>query len=173
MVIKWFSFIISFSSRFCNDFIIEIVLVSPICSMDLLRLYYTQNPTPMEDRGLFDIYDYFYQKQGKVNPKFTRHLWCQATLRQILSNPIYLGNMAMNRTTTVSYKNHKSVKKDLVNWIVAENTHEPIISQELWDKVREVEKSVSRGKRSKDGTLKPLSGLIYCCDCGFKMKSAE
>ena len=127
----------------------------------------------MEDRGLFDIYDYFYQKQGKVNPKFTRHLWCQSTLRQILSNPIYLGNMAMNRTTTVSYKNHKSVKKDLVNWIVAENTHEPIISQELWDKVREVEKSVSRGKRSKDGTLKPLSGLIYCCDCGFKMKSAE
>ena len=40
------------------------------------------------------------------------------------------------------------------------------------DKVREVEKSVSRGKRSKDGTLKPLSGLMYCCDCGFKMKSA-
>ena len=116
--------------------------------------------------------DYFYQKQGKVNPKFTRHLWCQSTIRQILSNPIYLGNMAMNRTTTISYKNHKSVKKDPADWIVTENTHEPIISQELWDKVREVEKSVSRGKRSKDGTLKPLSGLMYCCDCGFKMKSA-
>ena len=116
--------------------------------------------------------DYFYQKQGKVNPKFTRHLWCQSTIRQILINPIYLGNMAMNRTTTISYKNHKSVKKDPADWIVTESTHEPIISQELWDKVREVENSVSRGKRSKDGTLKPLSGLMYCCDCGFKMKSA-
>ena len=116
--------------------------------------------------------DYFYQKQGKVNPKFTRHLWCQSTIRQILINPIYLGNMAMNRTTTISYKNHKSVKKDPADWIVTESTHEPIISQELWDKVREVEKSVSKGKRSKDGTLKPLSGLMYCCDCGFKMKSA-
>ena len=52
--------------------------------------------------------DYFYQKQGKVNPKFTRHLWCQTTIRTILNNPIYLGNMAMNRTTTISYKNHKN-----------------------------------------------------------------
>lgn len=116
--------------------------------------------------------DYFYQKQGKVNPKFTRHLWCQTTIRTILNNPIYLGNMAMNRTTTISYKNHKTVKKEQSDWIVTENNHEPIISQELWDRVREVEQSVSRGKRSKDGTLKPLSGLLYCCDCGFKMKSA-
>lgn len=116
--------------------------------------------------------DYFYQKQGKVNPKFTRHLWCQTKLRTILNNPIYLGNMAMNRTTTVSYKNHKTIKKESTDWIVTENTHEPIISQELWDRVREVENSVSRGKRSKDGTLKPLTGLLFCQDCGFKMKSA-
>ena len=71
-----------------------------------------------------------------------------------------------------SYKNHKSVRKDSSEWIVTENTHEPIVSQELWDRVREAENSVSRGKRAKDGATKPLSGLMYCCDCGYKMKMA-
>lgn len=39
--------------------------------------------------------------------------------------------------------------RDESEWVVVENTHEAIISQELWDKVREVEKSVSQGKKTK------------------------
>lgn len=116
--------------------------------------------------------DYKYAKLGKENPKFTRHLWCHDTLRTILHNPIYLGHTAMMRVTTVSYKNHRTVTKDESDWIVTRNTHEPIISQELWDKCREVDESASTGKRDKQGKLKPLSGLMYCCDCGYKMKAA-
>ncbi len=55
-------------------------------------------------------------------------------------------------------------------WIITENTHEPIITQELWDKVREVDKSVSRGKPTNAGEVKPLSGLMYCPECGKKMR---
>ena len=51
--------------------------------------------------------------------------------------------------TTVSYKNHKQIRKDRSEWIVIENNHEPIISRELWDKVREVDASVSIGKTTK------------------------
>ena len=116
--------------------------------------------------------DYKYAKLGKENPKFTRHLWCHDTLRTILHNPIYLGHTAMMRVTTVSYKNHRTVTKDESDWIVTRNTHEPIISQELWDKCREVDESASTGKRDKQGKIKPLSGLMYCCDCGYKMKAA-
>jgi hypothetical protein len=54
--------------------------------------------------------------------------------------------------------------------VVIENTHEPIISQELWDKVREVENSVSQGKKTKSGFVAPLSGLMFCVDCGEKMR---
>ena len=50
------------------------------------------------------------------------------------------------------------------------NTHEPIISQELWDKVREVEKSVAQGRKTKRGYTHPLSGFLFCADCGGKMK---
>lgn len=116
--------------------------------------------------------DYRCQKKGIVNTKYTRHLWTQVQIRQILDNPIYLGKLAMMRVTSVSYKNHKKVRKDPSEWVVTEDTHEAIISLELWDKVREAEKAVSHGKRDGKGVTQPLSGMLFCPDCGYKMKAA-
>ena len=116
--------------------------------------------------------DYRCQKKGIVNTKYNRHLWTQVQIRQILDNPIYLGKLAMMRVTSVSYKNHKKVRKDPSEWVVTEDTHEAIISQELWDKVREAEKAVSHGKRDGKGVTQPLSGMLFCPDCGYKMKAA-
>ena len=114
--------------------------------------------------------DYHYAKIEKTNPRKTTHLWSTDTVNQILRNPIYLGKLCLLRTTTVSHKNHKIVFKDEEDWVVIPDTHEPIISQELWDKVRELEKSVSQGKRTKKGETMPLSGLMFCADCGEKMR---
>ena len=114
--------------------------------------------------------DYQYAKLGKPNPRKTAHLWGTKTVKQILNNPIYLGNLYQLRSTTVSYKNHKVVKKDKEDWIVIENTHEPLVSQEIWDKCQEIAESVSQGKRTKKGETMPLSGLMYCADCGEKMR---
>ena len=114
--------------------------------------------------------DYYYQQQGKPNPYYTEHLWSAGSVKRLLRNPVYLGHLVQLRTTTVSYKNHKVVKKDESEWAVVENNHEPIISQELWDKVREIDNSVSNGKSNKAGVVLPLSGLCYCADCGAKMK---
>ena len=113
---------------------------------------------------------YYYAKLGKPNPRRTTHLWGAERISVICKNPTYLGHLAQMRTTTVSYKNHKTVKKDTSEWVIVYNTHEPIISQEIWDKVREIEKSVSQGKRDKHGQIMPLSGLMYCADCGEKMR---
>ncbi len=114
--------------------------------------------------------DYLYAKLGKPNPRRTSHLWCSERIRAIVQNPIYLGNLYQLRTTTVSYKNHKVVKRDEEDWVVIPNTHEPLVSQEMWDKCREIEASVSQGKKTKKGITMPLSGLMYCADCGEKMR---
>ena len=114
--------------------------------------------------------DYYYHTIGKPNPYRTSHLWGVSAVKRILRNPIYLGHLIQLRTTTVSYKNHKTVRRDENDWAVTENNHEAIISQELWDRVREVDDSVSNGKSSKNGITMPLSGLCYCSDCGSKMK---
>ena len=114
--------------------------------------------------------EYYYGKIGKPNRKSVTNLWCRTSVRRILKNPIYIGTMAQLRTTTVSYKNHKVIRKNKEDWIVIENNHEPIISQELWDKVRELDDSVSKGKRDSSGNIALFSGMLYCQDCGYKMK---
>ena len=114
--------------------------------------------------------DYYYAKLGKPNPRHTAHLWGTDRIKQILRNPTYLGHLVQLRTTTVSYKNHKVIKKNEEDMVIIKNTHEPLVSQEMWDKIREIEASVSQGKSTKKGETMPLSGLMFCADCGEKMR---
>jgi DNA invertase Pin-like site-specific DNA recombinase len=114
--------------------------------------------------------DYTYQRLGKPNPYISTHLWSAGMVRDILHNPVYIGAVVNQKYTTVSYKNHKKYIKDSDEWIVVENAFEPIIDKELWDKVQEVNKSCSRSKTTKSGEILPLGGLMYCADCGSKLK---
>lgn len=132
-----------------------------------------QIATVLNDEGVPTPFDYYYQRIGKPNPYNNSHLWSSRNLDNILKNPIYIGTLAQLRTTTVSYKNHQRIDKDESEWAVIENNHEAIIPKELWDKVREFEKSVSRGKRNKNGETSPLSGLVFCDGCGWKMRGSS
>ena len=124
----------------------------------------------LNDDGILSPADYHYTKAGKATPLYSHHLWSTQAVKRILHNPIYIGTLARMKMTTVSYKNHKVIKRDESDWIIHENNHEAIISKELWDKVRELEDSVSTGKSTKTGEVKPLSGMCYCSTCGTKMK---
>ncbi|MBR3447272.1 MAG: recombinase family protein, partial [Oscillospiraceae bacterium] len=115
--------------------------------------------------------DYRAQRLEKPNPyKNTFHYWSHVAVRNILGNPIYIGHLAQQKFTTVSFKNHKSVRRGKDEWVIAENTHEPIISQELWDKCQEVDRCASHGKIMKKGIVLPLNSMMFCPDCGAKMK---
>ena len=120
--------------------------------------------------GILNPSRYSMEKYGIVGRKENMGLWSFCAVNSILNNPTYLGHMAQQRWSSVSYKNHKRYKRDESEWITVYNTHEPIISQELWDKVREVEKSVAQGRKTKRGYTHPLSGFLFCADCGGKMK---
>ncbi len=124
----------------------------------------------LNDDGILSPADYHYTKAGKATPLYSHHLWSTQAVKRILHNPIYIGTLARMKMTTVSYKNHKVIKRDESDWIIHENNHEAIISKELWDKVRELEDSVSTGKSTKTDEVKPLSGMCYCSTCGTKMK---
>ena len=115
-------------------------------------------------------YDHQYALLGKPVPRKTTHLWDGNAVRKMLQNQMYLGDLVQLKSTSVSYKNHKHISKDKEEWVIIPNTHEPIISRELWDKVREVEASVSQGKKTSSGFLAPLSGLMFCANCGQKMR---
>ena len=87
-----------------------------------------------------------------------------------MKNIAYLGHLAQQKFTTVSYKNHKAIQKDPSDWVIIYNTHPPIISQELWDRVHERMKSQANGRKMHTGVTHPLSGFLYCADCGGKLK---
>lgn len=113
---------------------------------------------------------YAQEKYGWKGRPNALNIWSITTVREMLHNPIYIGHMPQLRWTSLSYKNHRRFRKDPSEWTVIYNTHKPIISQELWDKVQAREKSVSHGRVTKNDYIHPLSGFVYCADCGQKMK---
>ena len=74
----------------------------------------------------------------------------------------------VNFKTSKHLKDKKSKYVSEDNWLIFENTHEPIIDQETFDNVQRIRGNV---KRYPDGwgEYHPLTGLMYCADCGSKM----
>ena len=101
---------------------------------------------------------YAYTQTGQKPKPNVMGLWTAVTIREMLNKIIYIGHMPQLRWTSLSYKNHKRFRKDENEWTVVYNTHEPIISQELWDKVQERQKSIATGRQTKIGFTHPLSG---------------
>ena len=120
--------------------------------------------------GVLSPAAYAYEKFGQKAKPNAMGLWSAITIREMLNKIIYIGHMPQLRWTSLSYKNHKRFRKDKNEWTVVYNTHEPIISQELWNRVQERQKSIATGKKTKLGFTHPLSGFVICADCGNKMK---
>ena len=113
---------------------------------------------------------YAYAKMDQKPKQKVMGFWTPVTIREMLQKLIYIGHLPQLCWTSVSYKNHKRYRKDESEWSIVYNNHEPIISQELWDKVQERRKSVATGRKTKLGFTHPLSGFLFCADCGGKMK---
>ena len=124
----------------------------------------------LNEEGILSPGQYAFNKYGHKRKPEDRKIWCGTTIKTILDNIVYIGHLPQLMSSTVSYKNHKRFNKDQSEWTIVRNTHEPIISQELWDKVRARRASLSQGRKTKTGFVHPLSGFLFCADCGGKMK---
>ena len=96
-------------------------------------------------------------------------LWGDSTVRRILTNEIYIGKLVQKKNEVISYKLHVSKAVERKNRIVVENTHEPIISKEVFYKVQSLLKRDTRISPNK-GKLSVLSGFVKCADCGRAMQ---
>lgn len=93
--------------------------------------------------------------------------WSSSTIVHILKKREYLGH-TVNFKTRKHFKDKKSHYVDESDWVIFENTHEAIIDQDTFDNVQRIRGNV---KRYPDGwgEAAPLTGLLYCADCGSKM----
>ena len=94
-------------------------------------------------------------------------IWGRNTVFRILTNEVYIGNLVQGRRKKINYKSKKIVYVPKEQWIRANNTHEPIIEKDVFDKVQVMlEKRTKTRSKSLDYLLK---GLLTCHECGLKL----
>ena len=103
-----------------------------------------------------------------VKPPEDPYDWNAFAITSILSRREYLGHTVNCKTYTKSYKNKKVVFNDPSEYLIAENTHDPIIDQATFDRVQELREQGKR-RRDKSGRVSLFSGMAYCADCKSKM----
>lgn len=93
--------------------------------------------------------------------------WNSKTIRDILTNRIYIGDMVQNKRSKVNYKLKKVIRNKSSDYIIVENTHKPIIDKDTFYEVQKrIPKNVGR-REKKENHL--LDGLLYCGDCGHRI----
>lgn len=113
----------------------------------------------------------YYNRAERKNPRTENGFWADTTVKMILKNEVYIGNLVQGKYGTVSYKNRKMIVKPEDQWVRIENTHEALIDMQTWKTVRMLEsKSYKPRKTSEENTENIFSGLLKCADCGFTMR---
>ena len=95
--------------------------------------------------------------------------WGGGMIRKILARMDYMGHTVSGRYHTKSYKGGHSQETDPDKWIITENTHEAIIDKDTWERVQKLRESTKR-KKPKVGEMGPLTGILYCSDCGRRLR---
>jgi DNA invertase Pin-like site-specific DNA recombinase len=93
--------------------------------------------------------------------------WSGFVVGQILAKPEYMGHTVNFRSHKQSYKDKNTVMNPQEDWLIFENTHEAIVDKETWKLVQQLRKTPRR--RDTLGEANPLTGLLFCADCGAKM----
>ena len=128
----------------------------------------------LRERNILNPQAYFNQN----NPDYYKHSdywrkpfdWHATSVRAILNNPVYLGKLTFGKTKTKGFFDKRRVATEESDWIVVEHTHEPLVSQELWDTVHQMMKA--RRRENGSGHVQPFAGLVKCAGCGSSLNAS-
>lgn len=110
---------------------------------------------------------YYYDKLGKGIPiSKNSNTWGSTGVLQILKNQAYIGNMVQGKRCVASFKTKKRKLMSPDQWIVVENTHQPLICNKTWEKVQQL---ISNHAKKKKPNKSLFSGILRCADCGSSM----
>ena len=137
----------------------------------------------VEGHGLSDIANILYRdkvespaaylaRQGRGPWKSKQNIdrpyaWSDFIVGRILSKPEYIGHTVNFRSHKESYKDKQPIFHAPEDWLIFEDTHEAIVDKGTWELVQKL-----RGTPRRIDTLgeaNPLTGLVFCADCGAKM----
>ena len=98
------------------------------------------------------------------------YVWSIHSVKKILENRMYTGDMVQHTQTKISYKSKKKINLDQSLWVIVENTHEPLVDKEIFRIINK--KRDNHNRKVEVKTKRPirlLEGLIYCKECGNRL----
>lgn len=122
-----------------------------------------QVPSPLE---------YKLQNGDNYNTSFKTNekaLWSSKTIKRILENRYYIGEMVQGKVTTANHKVKKRIEKPEEDWVVVPNSHEPIVNERDFEIVQRLLAFDTRISPLQK-TVFPLSGIAVCAECGASMR---
>lgn len=128
---------------------------------DIFKMY-------LDGNSVYKIRDYLNSNNIQSPSGYDKNLteikkWNSVTILNILANKAYIGTTVSNKRTNISYKSKKRIKVPEKEYIITENTHEAIIDNEDFEKVRFLLAKKSINKKNKHEYL--FRGLIKCKTC--------
>lgn len=107
----------------------------------------------------------------KVGNSSGKSIWGPETIRNILNNQMYIGNMVQHTKENISYKVKKQRRLPKDQWIIKQGTHEPIITKDQYDKIQRIKQN--RPRAQKDGGLNKYAGILKCMSCASAMSTTK
>ena len=107
-----------------------------------------------------------YKKTNFSSKLINRDNWNISTVKKILCNRIYTGDLVQHTQTKVNYKSKKKITLDEKLWIIVENTHEALVDKETFEYVNNLRKRNTRNYEIKTNREKRLlEGKLFCKEC--------
>lgn len=111
-----------------------------------------------------------YKKTNFSSRLIDRDNWNISTVKKILTNRIYTGDMVQHTQTKVNYKSKKKITLDQKLWVIVEDTHEALVDKETFEYVQTLRKRYTRNVPIKTGREKRiLEGKLFCKECGNRL----
>ena len=137
--------------------IFDMCLEGLTCYKIALKLTNEKVKTPAE----------YYSFKWKNNYHLNYGVWNYKTIKDILTNRMYIGDLVQNKRNKVNYKVKKIIKNNPENYIIVENTHKPIIEKEIFYEIQKrIPKNIGRNEKKEKHLL---DGLLYCGNCGHRI----
>ena len=99
--------------------------------------------------------------------KAQEYVWTYQTVRAILNNPVYVGDMVNHKVEVVNYKTKERLRVPREEQIIVPNTHEAIIEREQFNRVNE---RISKLRKANHKFPNIFKGVIFCEECGTEMQ---
>ena len=136
---------------------------------------YTPIAKYLNEQGIMSPLMYLKSLGYQQNVR-TNGVWTKTTVKSILTNQAYIGSAVHGKVVIEKYNDIPLHATDPSEWVVVENTHEPLIDKKTFEKVQERVKEISDAYFAKEFTKHPpnemnlLKGKIVCGDCGKGMR---